>query len=205
MVLFIMSEDCSWCVLTAAGANDNGVAEPTNLFPPVNTRISRMTKNVSRSFFFPAKLPLFPPLRRIMCKHILNAQVSIRAPCCKKWFDCPECHAEASDHPLKKSVEVVMACKKCKKCFRKDTRFERFISLVSFFFLSEFPSSSFEESDEYCPGCDNHYVIEAKTSQKPAAAARRPMVVIEGGRQEIADDRTKEAASFQQSLFANVS
>lgn len=40
-----------------------------------------------------------------MCKHILNAQVSVRAPCCKMWFDCPECHAEywegkEGDHEL---------------------------------------------------------------------------------------------------------
>lgn len=62
-------------------------------------------------------------------------------------------------------------------------------------------TSSFEECDEYCPNCDNHFVIAAKTNNKPAAA---PMVVIEGGREEIADGRTKEAARFQQSLFANV-
>ncbi|KAI9360423.1 CHY zinc finger-domain-containing protein [Zopfochytrium polystomum] len=81
-----------------------------------------------------------------MCKHILNAQVSIRAPCCKKWFDCPECHAEASDHNLRKTMEMVMACKKCRKVFRKDM-------------------SNYDESDEYCPNCDNHYVLEAKTPQ----------------------------------------
>ncbi len=57
-----------------------------------------------------------------MCKHILNAQVSIRAPCCQKWFDCPECHAEASDHELTKTFDMVFACKKCKKVFRKDSR-----------------------------------------------------------------------------------
>lgn len=42
----------------------------------------------------------------------------------------------------------VFACKKCKKCFRKD-------------------STEFEESDEYCPHCDNHFVLEAVTP-KPA-------------------------------------
>jgi len=35
-------------------------------------------------------------------------------------------------------------CKKCKKAFRKDM-------------------SVYEESDEYCPHCDNHYIIDAKT------------------------------------------
>ncbi|KAF8806629.1 hypothetical protein BYT27DRAFT_7102011, partial [Phlegmacium glaucopus] len=77
-------------------------------------------------------------------KHILNSQVSIRAPCCKQWFDCAECHAEVESHPLAKTTEMAFMCKKCKKAFRKDM-------------------SVYEESDEYCPHCDNHYVIEAKT------------------------------------------
>jgi uncharacterized CHY-type Zn-finger protein len=72
-------------------------------------------------------------------KHILNAQVSIRAPCCKQWFDCSECHAETQTHPLAKTNEMSFICKKCKKAFRKDM-------------------TSYEESDEYCPHCDNHYV-----------------------------------------------
>lgn len=40
-------------------------------------------------------------------------------------------------------MEMIFACKKCKKCFRKDM-------------------NEFEESDEFCPHCDNHFVIEAK-------------------------------------------
>ncbi|KAJ3194550.1 hypothetical protein HK101_002502 [Irineochytrium annulatum] len=38
----------------------------------------------------------------------------------------------------------VFACKKCKKVFRKDM-------------------TNYEESDEYCPHCDNQYVLDAKT------------------------------------------
>lgn len=72
-------------------------------------------------------------------KHILNAQVSIRSPCCRQWFDCAECHAEVADHKLAKTIEMAFLCKKCKKAFRKDM-------------------SAYEESDEYCPHCDNHYV-----------------------------------------------
>lgn len=72
-------------------------------------------------------------------KHILNAQVSIRAPCCKLWYDCAECHAEAQTHRLAKTNEMAFICKKCKKAFRKDM-------------------VNYEESDEYCPHCDNHYV-----------------------------------------------
>ena len=81
-----------------------------------------------------------------MCKHILNAQVSIRAPCCKKWFDCPECHAESQDHELEPTMELVLLCKKCKRAFRKQIE-------------------EFEEADEYCPHCDNHFIIEAKTRE----------------------------------------
>ena len=83
-----------------------------------------------------------------MCKHILNAQVSVRAPCCKKWFDCKECHDEYwnGDHELMPTMEMIFMCKKCKKAFRKDI-------------------SEFEEADEYCPHCDNHFIIEAKTPE----------------------------------------
>ncbi|KAJ9482223.1 hypothetical protein VN97_g11214 [Penicillium thymicola] len=38
---------------------------------------------------------------------------------------------------------MIFACKKCKKCFRKD-------------------AAEFDETDEYCPHCDNHFVIEAR-------------------------------------------
>ncbi|KAK2031898.1 CHY zinc finger protein [Colletotrichum caudatum] len=107
-----------------------------------------------------------------MCKHVLNAQVAIRSPCCKKWFDCADCHHEQEKHPLMQSLEMVFACKKCKKCFRKD-------------------ATEFEESDEYCPHCDNHFVIEAKT---PKAA-----ISVEGedARKDsrmIKDERVRQVA-----------
>ena len=46
-------------------------------------------------------------------------------------------------------------CKACKKAFRKDV------------------TEEFEEADEHCPHCDNHYVIEAKE------AADKGKLVIE--------------------------
>ncbi|WVO18615.1 hypothetical protein L204_106334 [Cryptococcus depauperatus] len=114
-----------------------------------------------------------------MCKHILNAQVAIRAPCCKKFFDCPQCHAESQDHPLRKALEMAFLCKKCKKAFRKDM-------------------AEYEEADEYCPHCDNQYVIEAKEPQA--------MVGVEGedariDNRMLKDDRIKEKP--ERSLFAN--
>jgi uncharacterized CHY-type Zn-finger protein len=85
-------------------------------------------------------------------KHILNAQVSIRAPCCKQWFDCPECHAETQTHQLTRTTEMAFICKKCKKAFRKDM-------------------SVYEESDEYCPHCDNHYVSSVGQLARSAAVS----------------------------------
>jgi Zn finger protein HypA/HybF involved in hydrogenase expression len=41
-------------------------------------------------------------------------------------------------------MEMVFACKKCNKTFRKD--------LVDF-----------DEGDEFCPHCDNQFIIDAKT------------------------------------------
>eukprot|EP01136_Pigoraptor_vietnamica_P009825 Opistho-1_new@46764 len=102
-----------------------------------------------------------------MCKHILNAQVSIRAPCCKKWYDCPECHAENEKHDLLKTNEMVFGCKKCKKVFRKDM-------------------TEYDDSDEYCPGCDNHYVIEAKEPVQE--------VYIQGDENMIRDGRDPRRA-----------
>ncbi|KAH8549402.1 CHY zinc finger-domain-containing protein [Umbelopsis sp. PMI_123] len=104
-----------------------------------------------------------------MCKHILNAQVAIRAPCCRKWFDCAECHAEVSDHPLRKASEMVFACKKCKKPFRKDL-------------------SDYEDEDEYCPHCDNHYVLEAI---EPEASLGVEGEDIRIDSRMIKDERTK--------------
>ena len=105
-----------------------------------------------------------------MCKHILNAQVSIRSPCCRKWFDCADCHLEQEDHALRKTVDMTFACKKCKKCFRKD-------------------ATEFEEADEYCPHCDNHFVLDALT---PKAA-----ISVEGedarmDNRMLKDERVKE-------------
>lgn len=83
----------------------------------------------------------------------------MRAPCCKRWFDCPQCHAEVSDHPLMKTAEIILACKKCKRTFRKDATY--ITSKPQLYTYRLFHREGVEESDEYCPHCDNHYVIEA--------------------------------------------
>ena len=83
-----------------------------------------------------------------MCKHILNAQVTIRYYD-GNWYDCPLCFLdENSLYPDMQRIgtEMVFACKLCKKCFRKDM-------------------TQFEEPDEYCPHCGNCYVVEAVTPE----------------------------------------
>ena len=52
---------------------------------------------------------------------------------------CAECHAEQADHALARTTEMAFLCKKCRKAFRRDM-------------------ATFDESDEYCPHCDNHFV-----------------------------------------------
>lgn len=47
--------------------------------------------------------------------------------------------------------------------------------------------SAFEESDEYCPKCDNHYIIPAKTPETEG----QMMITIEGSADMIRDDRQK--------------
>ncbi|PHH72561.1 hypothetical protein CDD80_4461 [Ophiocordyceps camponoti-rufipedis] len=88
----------------------------------------------------------------------------------RKWFDCAECHKEQESHPLLQSPEMTFACKKCKKCFRKDAH-------------------EFEESDEYCPHCDNHFVIDAKT---PKAALSVESEDVRMNSKMLKDDRTKQ-------------
>ena len=48
---------------------------------------------------------------------------------------------------------MTFACKKCKKCFRKNAQ-------------------EFEDADEYCPHCDNHFVLDA--------LAPKPSLQVEG-------------------------
>ncbi|KAI1431225.1 zinc finger protein [Xylaria sp. CBS 124048] len=102
-------------------------------------------------------------------KHILNAQVAIRSPCCKKWFDCADCHHEQETHQLQQTLEMTFACKKCKKCFRKDAQ-------------------EFEEADEYCPHCDNHFVLEAVVP-KPALRVEGEDARVDN--RMLKDDRVK--------------
>lgn len=69
-----------------------------------------------------------------------------------------------------KAMEMIFACKKCKKCFRKD-------------------AEEFEDSDEYCPHCDNHFVIDAKT---PKAALTIESEDVRVNNKLLKDDRARQ-------------
>ncbi len=47
--------------------------------------------------------------------------------------------------------------------------------------------SEFEEADEYCPGCDNHYIIPAKTAETEG----KLVVSLEGSDDMYVDAREK--------------
>ncbi len=77
------------------------------------------------------------------------------------------------------TFDMVFACKKCKKCFRKDVQ-------------------EFEEADEYCPHCDNHFVLEAKTPT--------PVLKVEGedarmDSRMLRDERAKPKGKPQRTVF----
>ncbi|KAG8220513.1 hypothetical protein J3R82DRAFT_3215 [Butyriboletus roseoflavus] len=55
---------------------------------------------------------------------------------------------------------MAFICKKCKKAFRKDM-------------------SNYEESDEYCPHCDNHYVSAMRSACVRACAEDVRWQIIE--------------------------
>eukprot|EP00943_MAST-04B_sp_MAST-4B-sp1_P001514 g1514.t1 len=78
-------------------------------------------------------------------------------------------------------TEMVFACKKCKKCFRKDM-------------------TQFEEPDEYCPHCDNHFVIEAVTpetikEEKAAAAKARRLQREQADQKKLQEENDKRRKS----------
>ncbi len=124
-----------------------------------------------------------------MCKHILNAQVSIRSPCCLKWFDCFECHDFYMDHPMGRAPIIMFACHSCKMSFRRDL-------------------TIFGDKDEMCPHCGSCYVVDAETPElvlfheindemdkmlADATAAHRP-IIAESQREKLTTLQEEEKA-----------
>lgn len=87
---------------------------------------------------------------------------------------CPECHAEQSDHALRRTTELVLLCKKCRKAFRKDLA-----------------SGELDDSDEYCPNCDAHYVLAAKLPAPQGLVAVHGEADVRQDNSVVLDDRAK--------------
>ena len=73
-------------------------------------------------------------------RNVKNAQVSFYASCCDKWFDTVLRHNEMQGHAFQRTLVISLFCKACKGFFRKDL-------------------TAFVEDDEFCPHCDNQFVI----------------------------------------------
>ena len=50
----------------------------------------------------------------------------------------------------------------------------------------------YEEADEFCPGCDNHYVIEAKTPETEGKLVLNFKMEAGHEHKMVKDDREKE-------------
>mmetsp|Transcript_4030 Transcript_4030/g.6245 ORF Transcript_4030/g.6245 Transcript_4030/m.6245 type:complete len:114 (-) Transcript_4030:60-401(-) len=82
-----------------------------------------------------------------MCRHVLNSQVYIQSPCCKKWFECSECHDEnVVTHSFKFAPKLRFVCKNCRSCF-----FRHFKHL--------------SERDKQCPVCGNRWILPGVTQE----------------------------------------
>lgn len=74
-----------------------------------------------------------------------------------------------------RTLELVFLCKKCKKAFRKEV-------------------GEFEEADEYCPHCDNHFIIEAKTPETEGKLVLGFDMKAGHEHKMVKDDREKDRA-----------
>ena len=119
---------------------------------------------------------LASPKPFIGCKHVPNAQVSIRAECCGHWYDCPLCHDEKEGHTFMLKNEVVFACKVCKQAFRKDMQ-------------------QFEEHDECCPHCGNGFVVaHSKEAEEVTKAEEAQEIAAAEAAAQLASARSFPSA-----------
>lgn len=84
---------------------------------------------------------------------------------------------------------MVFACKKCKKCFRKDVADwdDRYAQTTTERVVAPNANGG-NFSDEFCPHCDNHFVLEAKT---PSIALNVEGEDVRVDARMLKDDRTK--------------
>eukprot|EP00904_Undaria_pinnatifida_P000829 jgi/Undpi1/10747/HiC_scaffold_29.g13195.m1 len=100
--------------------------------------------------------------------HAISSEVvSIQTPCCKRWYECPECHDERENHPQLVKTIVAFACKTCRKIFNKDL-------------------SIYGPEDNTCPHCETVFVLPAVTPE--AKVAELALKILED---EVSDEICK--------------
>ena len=122
------------------------IAHPINTAPRFLPRPSlKLATTVTNYKTPPSPLSLLSHFK-MPCKHVLNSTVSIRAPCCLKWFECFECHDEFMDHPMTTSPILTLACLCCRMLFKKDL-------------------ALFGDQDEICPHCSQRWIKPGETNE----------------------------------------
>ena len=83
-----------------------------------------------------------------MCRHVLNAPVSLQFECCSNWYECQECHdADQKTHRGRLSTEYwVLCCLACRAVFKVDMQL-------------------FSAADKLCPQCSARIDLPACTPE----------------------------------------
>ena len=115
-----------------------------------------------------------------MCRHVLNCTVYMQAPCCKRWFECAECHDEnTTGHRWTMSPTMRFTCRVCRKCFERDFKLfsrELLMHIIDFIinFLLHTLSLLFSlihcvrihtENDKKCDHCGTPWVKAGVTNE----------------------------------------
>ena len=129
-----------------------------------------MTEEGRHHFVFTAQVQIVLILVIKMCKHVINAEVYIQSPCCRKWFECSECHDENCTHPFKFSSELRFCCKQCRTCFSRKFKF-------------------FSEADKQCSVCGVLWVMPAVTPE--SKLIHESMELLQSYMEEIVDSNNE--------------
>lgn len=143
---FIVAAGIPMALVTAMGLPREHI-QPLVLGTPHPRFAPILTPVANRQRLHTSSLPLnaSSSADQQMCRHIINAQVSIFWG--EKWFDCHECYAEHEGHSPDLSTlptRLPMACKSCRQLFHKDLQI-------------------FHEKDAHCPHCGVDICIPAMT------------------------------------------
>lgn len=64
------------------------------------------------------------------------------------------------------------------------------------YIINSFSHSDFDETDEYCPNCDNHFIIDAETKKSKAIEEGKAAVVV-----GVEGDSTREVEEMREMMM----